>query len=536
MHARDTARKPSPDSAGRVPAPSVPGPAPALGDGIASPQALLRLQRSAGNAVAVQLLRQTGHPWAQGPAADAHQHGSGCGHPSAAEAEVQRSAMPEARSVVQRSAVHEVLRGGGRPLDQATRTDMEARLGADFSDVRLHTDSAARSSAAEVGAHAYTSGNHVVLGEGGGDKHTLAHELTHVIQQRQGPVAGTDTGDGLKVSDPSDHFEREAEANATRVMSGPAPQQEGPAEPAAEAAPAAVQRSAPAIQRTRLGSGNIAFTNVSTNYPQSQDKAMRIIGLLAAHPGIKEFLGNRTCAITLEKRTTETPADVIDKGAEGVFVKLAAYYFENYDMGHIAGMLCHEFGIHPLAESKLGPGEEDGFRGMPFPVPGLEGEDRGGEDGFVSMNTDKAKQADHVLGAIPGSPRYTIYLDTTLRMADLLFEEVQRREPGAQHKDVTELIDCFLMDIASIAATNDDRKRGVPLPGNSEGEAVRRDIATVYNSYKQRISATLSPERQASIAPLFPVDKTPKAVKDDFLTLISRIAKGKFWAWSIDNS
>jgi hypothetical protein len=95
---------------------------------------------------------------------------------------------------------------------------MESRLGADFSDVRLHTGSAARASAAEVGARAYTSGSHIVIGDGGGDKHTLAHELTHVIQQRQGPVAGTDNGAGLSVSDPGDRFERAAEANAVRVM------------------------------------------------------------------------------------------------------------------------------------------------------------------------------------------------------------------------------------------------------------------------------------------------------------------------------
>ncbi|SDH46362.1 protein of unknown function [Lentzea fradiae] len=101
---------------------------------------------------------------------------------------------------------------------------MEARLGADFSDVRLHTDTAARSSAAEVGARAYTSGEHVVIGSGGGDRHTLAHELTHVIQQRSGPVAGTPTGDGLTMSDPSDTCERAAEANARRVMAGGAPQ------------------------------------------------------------------------------------------------------------------------------------------------------------------------------------------------------------------------------------------------------------------------------------------------------------------------
>lgn len=104
--------------------------------------------------------------------------------------------------------MHSVLRSSGSPLDDATRADMESRLGADFSDVRVHNDSAARASAAEVGARAYISGNHIVIGDGGGDRHTLAHELTHVIQQRQGPVSDTDNGSGLRVSDPSDRFER----------------------------------------------------------------------------------------------------------------------------------------------------------------------------------------------------------------------------------------------------------------------------------------------------------------------------------------
>ncbi|WUV20422.1 DUF4157 domain-containing protein [Streptomyces sp. NBC_01485] len=163
------------------------------------------------------MLREEGHPLAPlssaSPAQELHRHGAGCGHQSATGA----GAAP-----VQRSAVHEVLRSGGRPLDDATRGDMESRLGADFSDVRVHTDAAAKASASEIGARAYTSGSHVVLGDGGGDKHTLAHELTHVIQQRQGPVAGADNGSGLRVSDPSDRFEREAEANATRVMRAPA--------------------------------------------------------------------------------------------------------------------------------------------------------------------------------------------------------------------------------------------------------------------------------------------------------------------------
>ncbi|WP_455681777.1 eCIS core domain-containing protein [Streptomyces violascens] len=174
------------------------------------PAGLLALQSTAGNVAVVQMLRQAGHRWAQ---PEQHQHGAGCGHQ-----QTEQAGQP----AVQRSAVHDVLRSGGRPLDDATRTDMESRLGADFSDVRIHSDSAAKASAAEVGARAYTSGSHVVIGNGGGDRRTLAHELTHVVQQRRGAVAGADNGNGLKVSDPSDRFEREAEANARRVLSGPA--------------------------------------------------------------------------------------------------------------------------------------------------------------------------------------------------------------------------------------------------------------------------------------------------------------------------
>ncbi|MDX3638335.1 DUF4157 domain-containing protein [Streptomyces sp. MB09-02B] len=176
--------------------------AAALGrvDGL-SPAALAVLQRTVGNRALAQLV-----------ADERHEHGPGCGH--AHGTAVQRA-----------SEVDAVLRGGGRPLDAPLRQEMEARLGADFGDVRLHDGSAARRSAAQLGARAYTSGSHVVIGEGGGDKHTLAHELTHVIQQRSGPVAGTDTGDGLRVSDPGDAFERAAEANAARVMSGPVPVQ-----------------------------------------------------------------------------------------------------------------------------------------------------------------------------------------------------------------------------------------------------------------------------------------------------------------------
>src|SRR2546428_10919391 len=54
----------------------------------------------------------------------------------------------------------------GAPLAGETRDLMESRLGADFGDVRIHTDSKASESARSVQAHAYTVGNDVVFQSG----------------------------------------------------------------------------------------------------------------------------------------------------------------------------------------------------------------------------------------------------------------------------------------------------------------------------------------------------------------------------------
>jgi hypothetical protein len=122
--------------------------------------------------------------------------------------------------------VNRARAGGGEPLDVATRVQMEQSIGSDFSDVRVHTGSEADNSARSLGAHAYTVGSDVVFSQGRYDpsshegQRTLAHELTHVVQQRSGPVDGTETGTGVRVSDPADRFEQAAEASADRVMSG----------------------------------------------------------------------------------------------------------------------------------------------------------------------------------------------------------------------------------------------------------------------------------------------------------------------------
>ena len=85
------------------------------------------------------------------------------------------------------------LRGGGQPLPESVRNYFEPRFGSDFGRVRIHTDSQAAMSARELNARAYTQGHDIVFAAGEHSPSTtagrrlLAHELTHVVQQRSNP-------------------------------------------------------------------------------------------------------------------------------------------------------------------------------------------------------------------------------------------------------------------------------------------------------------------------------------------------------------
>jgi len=114
--------------------------------------------------------------------------------------------------------------GKGQSLDGAVQTTLQTAMGADLSGVRVHTDGEADQMSRSVGALAFTTGSDIFFSQGAYDPsstegmRTLAHEATHVVQQSAGPVAGTQTDMGVAVSDPSDRFEREAEARAEAVL------------------------------------------------------------------------------------------------------------------------------------------------------------------------------------------------------------------------------------------------------------------------------------------------------------------------------
>ncbi len=87
--------------------------------------------------------------------------------------------------------------GAGQKLNQNTREFMETRFGHDFSSVRLHKDSRSAHLSRLIDADAFTIGGHIFWGSPDVDTNTpkgqrlLAHELVHVLQQRQAGIEST---------------------------------------------------------------------------------------------------------------------------------------------------------------------------------------------------------------------------------------------------------------------------------------------------------------------------------------------------------
>src|SRR5690625_886078 len=108
-------------------------------------------------------------------------------------------------------------RGRGQPLEPSVQREMGSKMGADFSDVTIHTGGEATELNQGLGARAFTVGSDIYFNEGqynpesAPGKRLLAHELTHTIQQgAAGPaltgervsrkVAGGDGGRRLQTA------------------------------------------------------------------------------------------------------------------------------------------------------------------------------------------------------------------------------------------------------------------------------------------------------------------------------------------------
>lgn len=143
--------------------------------------------------------------------------------------------------------VGDVVGSGGQPLSAEERAYFEPRLGRPLDDVRIHTDARADASARAVNAIAYTVGHDIAFRQGAfapataSGRRLLAHELAHVAQGSPGASARAGEG-GLRVSDPDDASEREADRIADTVVRGDG------RSPSREAGPARESAGVPTVE------------------------------------------------------------------------------------------------------------------------------------------------------------------------------------------------------------------------------------------------------------------------------------------------
>lgn len=112
----------------------------------------------------------------------------------------------------------------GHALEEKVQQQLERGVGMDLSEVRVHTGAEADQLSRAVHADAFTTGSHIFFRSGRYQPqstsgfHLLAHEVTHVMQQATGPVAGSPVGGGISISDPQDRFEQAAERSAGAMV------------------------------------------------------------------------------------------------------------------------------------------------------------------------------------------------------------------------------------------------------------------------------------------------------------------------------
>lgn len=127
----------------------------------------------------------------------------GCPAPAGGEAAQKKAAPAQGEAqgedgpqALGPSSVDRALGSPGHALPAPVLHRMQAGFGHDFSRVRVHTDAAARASARQLAAHAYTVGHDIVFAAGQFAPHTdagqrlIAHELTHVVQQARSASQG----------------------------------------------------------------------------------------------------------------------------------------------------------------------------------------------------------------------------------------------------------------------------------------------------------------------------------------------------------
>jgi hypothetical protein len=204
---------------------------------------------------------------------------------------------------------------GGDPLPPVVLQRMEALFGTQFRDVRVHTSTVASA----IGAVAFTSGSHIHFAPGRYDPHSargqqlVAHELTHVVQQRVGRVRNP-FGQGVAVIEDNS---LEAEAHRMEMRASTLVLQRS-----SEASSSAASSSSSAFEGFQIPKYHV---KKAIKKEQQETKRVELVTKVATSSKEKEESGEKTtCWVWAPDQNKKTAASGYDEAAVTLLKKYAS--------------------------------------------------------------------------------------------------------------------------------------------------------------------------------------------------------------------
>lgn len=118
-------------------------------------------------------------------------------------------------------------KGNGNPMTNTVKAEMESGFGRNFNNVRIHTGTKAIQMSKDIGAKAFTNGNNIYFNSNEynpsstSGKRLLAHELTHVVQQKSSNSTIQKDGEPTTATTSTSNTQQtEATINAVPALGG----------------------------------------------------------------------------------------------------------------------------------------------------------------------------------------------------------------------------------------------------------------------------------------------------------------------------
>ncbi len=223
----------------------------------------------------------------------------------------------------------------------------------------------------------------------------------------------------------------------------------------------------------------------------SLPKARQIETVLDKSDSLNAFIGRKdSCQFNITNEYN--PASIYDpdsvdpKGS--LLIEIAGWYLRNHSSGYVVGMLCHEVGAHYMADAALrlpkNATTNTFTQGLVISTAKIHGEQaikakpmkiKDGATGWW-YTPSKATQPDHIFASCTNFARYQFYRSLMIEFAEIIARYRRSDSSSFAANDLRDLVDCWLMDIASILATTDARAWGAILPYTSY-------VTTAYNAH-----------------------------------------------------